>query len=387
MLHHNQHACFLRKNPRISVDGALGYDAIWVYLIQFLRDIGVMLARTMVFAAVGAAALLFGPLTASAQDDHRGVYVGAAAGVNVFPEDSDLGSAEADLDWSWATAGSVGYAFGNGFRAEGEFGYRPNDVDSVSGVPGASGDLSTMSFMANLLYDFRRPGWIVTPYIGVGLGMARVHADGVAPAVGVSIDDSSVGFAMQGIAGVSYDLNEHVSFTADYRHIRVPDLSFDTSAGTSVDSDYATNQFMLGVRYRFGAPAAKPAPAPVAQPAPMAAPAPKAPQPKEFLVFFDFDSAKLTPEGLNIVKSAAASAKAGGAARIVLTGHADRAGPATYNVGLSQRRADAVKTELVAQGLSAADISTQAKGETEPLVPTADGVPEPQNRRVEIVIR
>ena len=71
MLHHSQHACVLRENPRISVDGALGYDAIWVYLIQFLRDIGVMLARTMAFAAVGAAALLFGPLTASAQDDHR----------------------------------------------------------------------------------------------------------------------------------------------------------------------------------------------------------------------------------------------------------------------------------------------------------------------------
>jgi outer membrane protein OmpA-like peptidoglycan-associated protein len=339
----------------------------------------------MVIAAIGAAALLCSPMTASADD--KGVYVGPGAGVNVFPEDSDLGSAEADLDWSWATAGSVGYMFGNGFRAEGEFGYRPNDVDSVTGVPGASGDYSTMSFMANLLYDFRISKFPITPYIGVGLGLARVHADGVAPAAGVTIDDSSVGFAMQGIVGASYDLNEHLSFTADYRHIRVPDLSFDTSAGTNVDSDYATNQFMVGVRYRFGAPAAKPAPAPTpaAQPAPK--PAPMAPKPKEFLVFFDFDSAKLTPEGLGIVKSAAESAKAGGSSRIVLTGHADRAGPATYNVGLSQRRADAVKAELVRQGLSAAEISTQAKGETEPLVPTADGVPEPQNRRVEIVIR
>jgi outer membrane protein OmpA-like peptidoglycan-associated protein len=169
----------------------------------------------------------------------------------------------------------------------------------------------------------------------------------------------------------------------------VPDLEFDTSAGTSVDSDYATNQFMVGLRYRFGAPAAKEAPAPVAQPAPQAAPAPapKAVQPKEFLVFFDFDRAELTPEARDIVKSAADSAKASGAARIVLTGHADRAGPANYNLGLSQRRADAVKAELIRLGLTTADITTQAKGEAEPLVPTADGVPEPQNRRVEIVIR
>jgi outer membrane protein OmpA-like peptidoglycan-associated protein len=348
-----------------------------------------MLAKAMVIAAIGAAALLSSPMTASADD--KGVYVGLGAGVNVFPEDSDLGSAKADLDWSWATAGSAGYAFGNGLRLEGEIGYRPNDVDSVTGVTGGSGDFETLSFMANLLYDFRRPGWIITPYIGVGIGGARVDLDGVTSAPGVTINDSSFGFAMQGIVGASYDITRNLSLTADYRHIRVPDLEFDTSAGTSVDSDYATNQFMVGLRYRFGAPAAKeaPAPAPVAQPAPQAAPAPapKAVQPKEFLVFFDFDRAELTPEARDIVKSAADSAKASGAARIVLTGHADRAGPANYNLGLSQRRADAVKAELIRLGLTTADITTQAKGEAEPLVPTADGVPEPQNRRVEIVIR
>lgn len=345
-----------------------------------------MLARTIAIGAIGLAALI-SPLTASAQDALRGFYLGAGAGINFWPEDSDLGSAEASFDdWDWTTAGQAGYAFGNGFRLEGEFGYRPNDVDSVSGVPGASGDFETMSFMANLLYDFRTR-WPVTPYIGVGLGAARVSADGTAPAVGVSIDDSSVGFAMQGIVGVSYDLTRNLALKADYRHLRVPDLSFDTNVGTEVDSDYATNEIMIGFRYTFGAPAAKPAPAPAPAAAPAPEPAPKAVQPKDFLVFFDFDSAKLTPEAQEILKSAAASAKESGAARIVLTGHADRAGPATYNVGLSQRRAEAAKAELVRLGLTAAEITTQAKGETEPLVATADGVAEPQNRRVEIVIR
>ena len=347
-----------------------------------------MLARTIAIGAIGLAALI-SPLTASAQDALRGFYLGAGAGINFWPEDSDLGSNEAKFDdWDWTTAGQLGYAFGNGIRLEGEFGYRPNDVDSVSNVPGASGDFETMSFMANLLYDFRTR-WPVTPYVGVGLGAARVSADGVSPAVGVSIDDSSVGFAMQGIVGVSYDLTQNLALKADYRHLRVPDLSFDTNAGTEVDSDYATNEIMIGFRYTFGAPAAKPAPAPApaAAPAPAPEPAPKAVQPKDFLVFFDFDSATLTPEAQEILRSAAASAKESGAARVVLTGHADRAGPATYNVGLSQRRAEAAKAELVRLGLTAAEITTQAKGETEPLVATADGVAEPQNRRVEIVIR
>lgn len=344
-----------------------------------------MLARTIAIGAIGLAALI-SPLTASAQDALRGFYLGAGAGINFWPEDSDLGSNEAEFDdWDWTTAGQLGYAFGNGFRAEGEFGYRPNDVDSVSGVPGASGDFETMSFMANLLYDFRIANFPLTPYIGAGLGAARVSADGVAPATGVTIDDTSYGFAMQGILGVSYDISRNLALKADYRRLWVPDLDFDTSAGNSVNSDYSTNEIMIGLRYTFGAPVAAPVPAPAAAPAPE--PAPKAVQPKDFLVFFDFDSAKLTPEAQDILRSAAASAKESGAARVVLTGHADRAGPATYNVGLSQRRAEAAKAELVRLGLTAAEITTQAKGETDPLVATADGIAEPQNRRVEIVIR
>ena len=107
--------------------------------------------------------------------------------------------------------------------------------------------------------------------------------------------------------------------------------------------------------------------------------------PRQYLVFFDWNSAVLTTEAQNIVRTAAASAKQTGITRIQLTGHADRSGPDAYNVRLSQRRADAVKAELVKNGVSANEISTIAKGESEPLVPTADGVREPQNRRVQIV--
>ena len=65
-------------------------------------------------------------------------------------------------------------------------------------------------------------------------------------------------------------------------------------------------------------------------------------------------------------------------------GHADRSGPASYNVGLSQRRNDSVRGYLTTHGVPDGVISSQAFGETMPRVPTADGVREPQNRRVEI---
>ena len=107
--------------------------------------------------------------------------------------------------------------------------------------------------------------------------------------------------------------------------------------------------------------------------------------PSDFLVFFDFDSSALTGQAQGILGDAQSKAKSG--ASITVVGHADRAGSADYNLGLSQRRADAVKAELVRLGVSAGAISTDAKGETEPLVPTDDGVPEPQNRRVEIKVQ
>ena len=129
--------------------------------------------------------------------------------------------------------------------------------------------------------------------------------------------------------------------------------------------------------------ALKPKMMPAPQPAPVAA----APAPAVSLVFFDFDSAVLTPEARAIVRTAAQQARRGGTARIEVTGHADTSGPASYNVGLSQRRANAVRTLLISEGVSQAEIAVAAKGETEPLVPTPDGVREPQNRRVEIVVK
>ena len=68
----------------------------------------------------------------------------------------------------------------------------------------------------------------------------------------------------------------------------------------------------------------------------------------------------------------------------MLAGHADKSGSASYNVGLSQRRADSVKAYLASKGIPDGVMTTEAFGESRPRVETADGVREVQNRRVEI---
>jgi outer membrane protein OmpA-like peptidoglycan-associated protein len=105
------------------------------------------------------------------------------------------------------------------------------------------------------------------------------------------------------------------------------------------------------------------------------------------MVFFDWDRSNLSAQALNTIKQAANAFKAKGQARVTATGHADRSGPDQYNMALSLRRANAVKNALVREGVPATAIAVVGRGESMPLVQTADGVREPQNRRVEIVVQ
>jgi outer membrane protein OmpA-like peptidoglycan-associated protein len=108
---------------------------------------------------------------------------------------------------------------------------------------------------------------------------------------------------------------------------------------------------------------------------------------RTYMVFFDFDSAALTERANAVVTEAAANARRLTTTRIEVSGHADRSGTPDYNQRLSQRRGQVVADELIRQGIRRGDIGITAFGEGKPLVPTADGAREPQNRRVEIVLR
>ena len=142
---------------------------------------------------------------------------------------------------------------------------------------------------------------------------------------------------------------------------------------------------MYGVKlkYRFGGPSSEPEAEPAAYvPPPAVAPAPA---PKSYLVFFDFNKSDLTPQAAEIVGAAAKNAGPAKVTQLTVTGHTDTAGSDAYNMRLSRRRAESVAAELEKDGIPSSEIEIVAKGKRDLLVPTADGVREPQNRRVQIV--
>jgi outer membrane protein OmpA-like peptidoglycan-associated protein len=92
----------------------------------------------------------------------------------------------------------------------------------------------------------------------------------------------------------------------------------------------------------------------------------------------------VTPEAATILNNAVSAYANCGTAAVMIAGHADKSGSAAYNMGLAERRANNARSYMTGRGVPAARITTQSFGETMPRVPTADGVRELQNRRVEV---
>jgi OOP family OmpA-OmpF porin len=297
-----------------------------------------MSRRVLVPAVVAAMAFL--PAVAQAQSSNTpGFYVGVEGGANWL----DLPHTGGEKT-GFAAGGVVGYDF-VGPRIELEGVWRNNKfggsrVDQFGGF-------------VNGLYDFNFEGFPVSPHLGIGIGANH-------------IENRSTRFAMQGIAGVTYRFDSGLFVSADYKIVD----SFVSGR------DIYDHTAMVTVGYKFGQPtrAAEPPPPPPATTR------------QSYVVFFDFDRADITAPALQTIRQAAAAAKSGTRTSLSVTGHADRSGSDAYNMALSMRRANAVKDALVREGIPAGNMQVVARGEGEPLVPTADGVREPQNRRVEIVI-
>jgi hypothetical protein len=102
------------------------------------------------------------------------------------------------------------------------------------------------------------------------------------------------------------------------------------------------------------------------------------------VVFFDWDKSNLSPQAMATISEAAACYRACGGTRITAVGNTDATGSTDYNMALSIRRADAVRSALIQNGVPAAAIETAGRGQANPLVATADGVREQQNRSVEL---
>ncbi|HTJ62698.1 MAG TPA: TonB-dependent receptor, partial [Alphaproteobacteria bacterium] len=140
--------------------------------------------------------------------------------------------------------------------------------------------------------------------------------------------------------------------------------------------------FGATVKYRFGGPSAETEAPPAAYvPPPVQPPA----APRSYLVFFDFNKSDLTAQAREIVDQAAHNAGPAHVTQLTVTGHTDTVGSDAYNMRLSRRRAESVAAQLEKDGIPSSEIAIVAKGKRDLLVPTTDGVREPQNRRVQIV--
>lgn len=112
--------------------------------------------------------------------------------------------------------------------------------------------------------------------------------------------------------------------------------------------------------------------------------------PEQFVLYFDFASAKLSAVARPVINHAAAAIRRtvdkGNFSHVKVIGYADTVGSTEGQDRLSIRRADAVRDELVREGIDPSAIKTEGRGKMEPEVLTGDQVKNPRNRRVRIVI-
>jgi len=350
-------------------------------------------------------------------------YIGLAGGggilqnIAVHPNDGPYGPGPATerYEVGYIGAGAAGWAFSNGVQIDVLGAYERNNLNNLVPVTPLTGKQTghqeSYGGFLEALYAFKLtdlgiPITSFSPYVGVGAGALWTHQP--SPEYLSNGDVNHIGgtsgpnFAYEGIVGVAVPVKAvpGLAFTADYRLVGIHnagDLHSDfynkpadvnVSGDIGLQKDIFVHLFTVGFAYAFGVSS----PAPMAStPVPVSAPAPEAA--RTYLVFFDWDHADLTGRAREIVAQAAQASAHVQTTRLEVNGYTDNSaahpGPRGehYNMGLSVRRADSVKAELVRDGVSASAIAIHGYGERQPLVQTAADTREPQNRRVEIILR
>jgi outer membrane protein OmpA-like peptidoglycan-associated protein len=105
------------------------------------------------------------------------------------------------------------------------------------------------------------------------------------------------------------------------------------------------------------------------------------------ILYFEPDTTKLTHESKDLVAEILSTIKSRKSDEVYVVGHTDLVGNEAYNTGLSSRRANYVRDLLVSSGIKPNTLFISFYGKARPLVPTQDEVPEPRNRRVEVIVR
>lgn len=210
--------------------------------------------RLNIFSIFAFVAVL--PLISTAQADNW--YMSAHGGA-VFVEDISIRDTtgtitqvglELGSDVGYGVVGAVGYIWRHpnliaDLRVEGEASYRISELNKATiagfGAVQIEGDLRVAAVMVNAYYDFRA-GLLWTPYIGIGIGGARVETK--------DFDEHDNVVSYQGIAGLGYLFSEDLKIELEYRYFAAPNVS-DIGAGTEISGDYFSHNIFLGFRFGF----------------------------------------------------------------------------------------------------------------------------------------
>jgi iron complex outermembrane receptor protein len=197
-----------------------------------------------------------------------------------------------------------------------------------------------------------------------------------------SYENINLSIDWTGVYGYPVDLGFFMTNVTDNVHVVGATALYESLGFTSVSYN-PPRMFGFSAKYRFSAASTEETAASTYTPPPAVAPQPSVPY--SYLVFFDFNKSDLTAQAVSIVNQAAANAGPAKVTQLTVTGHTDTVGSDAYNMRLSRRRAESVAAQLEKDGIPSSEIQIVAKGKRDLLVPTADGVKEPQNRRVQIV--
>lgn len=213
--------------------------------------------RVTIIAALAIGAMAWQASVQAADGIFDGSYIELRGGAN-FMTDADNSSGgsgpfatDTDFDTGFTVGLAIGYSFANqarygrglwnNVRVELEAGYNENDINGTA----TNAEISVNNYMFNAYYDFSTGGRL-RPFIGGGVGVARVEVDGVS----LSDDDDTV-LAFQGRAGLSYEISRNFLISLGYRYLNTSDPDFRTSTGTSFESETESHAVEVGLRYKF----------------------------------------------------------------------------------------------------------------------------------------
>lgn len=148
-------------------------------------------------------------------------YFSVKGGVNSVQDDNGY-----NFDTGYNVNAAIGYSAATNVRAELEVGFSAADADGDA-------EVNTATIMANGYYDFTCLNWMVTPYLGAGIGAAHQRLDG---------SNNGWEFAYQGMAGASYSFSPTLAVTAEYRYTGTTDIS---------DTSYDSHNFLAGLKFAY----------------------------------------------------------------------------------------------------------------------------------------